>query len=527
MRRMTQTARVPRPRQALAEPAPPSGPAARVPDVVRRRLSPALLDPYAWPAALFVTLLAGLIRLNDLANPPGKMFDETYYATDAHWLWEKGFEWNEKDNTTGYVVHPPLGKWLIGLGEQVFGYNELGWRISAAVFGTLSVLLLTRIAMRMFGSVVLGCAAGLLMTFDGMHFVLSRVAMLDIFLMFFILAAFGALVLDRDQRRTRWLRFLADGGDPQARGRRSRPPGAVPWWRLAAALLFGCALAVKWSALAFTPVLVLLVLWWEAGARRSAGVRHPIRDTILDETGWLLAGLPLTFGVYLASWTGWLSTDGGYARHYLRDSGQDEPPFWGALRNLMQYHELAYGSHQAITEAHSYQSVGEWAPIQWLLLGRPVLFYRSESLPCGADKCMADVLLLGTPLLWWAFIPALLAAIWFGFARRDWRAGAVLAMTAAALVPWFFFPARTMFYFYALPAEPFLILAVVFVLGAAMSPPPGRPGDPDRQLFGAVMAGVFVLLVAVVFAYYHPIYTGGSLPYEDWSRRILLGNLWI
>jgi dolichyl-phosphate-mannose--protein O-mannosyl transferase len=301
----------------------------------------------------------------------------------------------------------------------------------------------------------------------------------------------------------------------------------VPWWRRAAAVLFACALAVKWSALAFAPVLALLVVWWEVGARRSAGVRHPIRDTVLDETGWLLACVPVTLAVYLSTWTGWLSTDGGYYRHHLRDSGQDEPAFWGALRNLIYYHEQAYGSHQAITSEHPYQSVGEWAPIQWLLLGRPVLFYRNSDPLCGADRCMADVTLLGTPLLWWSFIPMLLAAIWFAVARRDWRAGAVLAMTAAALVPWFFFPNRTMFYFYALPAEPFLILAVVFVLGALMTPRPGRPPDERRQLYGAVFAGTYVLLVVIMFAYYHPLYTGQSIPYDDWSRRILLGELWM
>ncbi|MEV4411519.1 phospholipid carrier-dependent glycosyltransferase [Catellatospora sp. NPDC049609] len=520
---MTQTVHVPRPRQATSVATP-------VPDVLRRRLSPPVLDPYAWPAALLVTLLAGLLRLNNLAHPPGKIFDETYYATDAHWLWEKGFEWNEKDNTAGYVVHPPLGKWLIGLGEQVLGYNEAGWRLATAVFGTLSVLLLTRIAMRLFGSMVLGCAAGLLLAFDGMHFVLSRSALLDVFLMFFVLAAFGALLRDRDQRRARWLRFVEDGGDPAVRGRAARPPHAVPWWRLATAVLLGCALAVKWSALAFVPVFVLLILWWEIGARRGVGVRRPIRDTLLDETGWLLSGLPFMLGVYLTSWSGWLSTDGGWGRHWLRDSGQEEPAFWGALRNLWNYHEQAYGSHQAITTAtnpHTYQSAGEWAPIQWLLLGRPVLFYRSEAPGCGAERCMADVLMLGTPILWWSFLPALGAAIWFGIARRDWRAAAVLAMAGAALIPWFFYPERTMFAFYALPALPFLILAVVYVLGAIMTSPPGRPPDANRQFTGAIVAGAYVLLVVVAFAYFHPLYAGESIPYDDWGRRLLLGDRWM
>ena len=51
-----------------------------------------------------------------------------------------------------------------------------------------------------------------------MEFVLSRTALLDIFLMFFILAAFGCLVMDRDQRRRRWLRAMEDGLDPTGPG---------------------------------------------------------------------------------------------------------------------------------------------------------------------------------------------------------------------------------------------------------------------------------------------------------------------
>ena len=160
---------------------------------------------------------------------------------------------------------------------------EFGWRFSAAVIGTLSVLLLVRIGRRMFRSTVLGCAAGLLLALDGFHLVLSRAALLDIFLLFFVLAAFGALVLDRDARRRRWARALDDGLDPSQPGRAGRPPTGWrtwPWWRLAAGVLIGCACAVKWSALYFVPVFALLVLFWEVGVRRSAGVRRPWRDTL-------------------------------------------------------------------------------------------------------------------------------------------------------------------------------------------------------------------------------------------------------
>jgi dolichyl-phosphate-mannose-protein mannosyltransferase len=138
---------------------------------------------------------------------------------------------------------------------------------------------------------------------------------------------------------------------------------------------------------------------------------------------------------------------------------------------------------------------------------------------------------VGTPILWWSFIPALAAMIWFGIARRDWRTWAIGVPVAAGLLPWFYYAiadGRTMFNFYALPIVPFLVLAVVYVLGAIMTPPGGMLGDRgDRQVVGAVVAGAYVLLVAICFAYFYPVFTGQLLPYQDWSGRMWLGPRWI
>ncbi|HEX2356258.1 MAG TPA: phospholipid carrier-dependent glycosyltransferase [Micromonosporaceae bacterium] len=517
--------------------------------VVRRRLLPfdARFDRYSWIATGAVVLVAAILRLVGLGHPKGKIFDELYYADHGWGLIDRGVEWNYEDNAPYYVVHPPLGKWLIGLGEWAFGYQdaenhidvrghivttspEFAWRISAAIAGVVSVLILTRLARRLFHSTTLGCAAGLLMALDGMHFVMSRTALLDIFLMLFVLAAFAALVMDRDARRKRWLTAMAAGLDPGRVGKAGRPPftfpGAVPWWRLLAAVLLGCALAVKWSAVWFVPGFALLALVWEAGARRSAGVRRPWRDAIIDEFGWFLLCGVLILATYLASWTGWFLTDDGYFRHWLADHDQSEPRVLGALQNLYQYHVEALRFHTGLGAHHKYQS---W-PWQWLLLGRPVAFYWSSTGNCGASNCAAEVVLIGTPVLWWSFLPALGGLAWFGISRRDWRAIAIGASVAAALLPWFYFAldGRTMFYFYALPAEPFLVLAVVYVLGAIMTPqratPPGRI---DRRLVGAVIAGSYLLLVAVCFAYFYPLYTGQLIPYADWSARMWLGGRWI
>jgi dolichyl-phosphate-mannose--protein O-mannosyl transferase len=380
------------------------------------------------------------------------------------------------------------------------------------------------------------------MALDGMELVLSRTAILDVFLMFFIVAAFGCLILDRDARRKRWLGALENGLDPTRTGRAGRlrfSLRAAPWWRLATGVMLGCACGVKWSAVWFIPVFVLLILFWEVGLRKTVGAVHPWRDTVLDEGAWILAMLAIVVAVYLATWTGWFISDVAWKRHYLRNElGRSEPPILGAIENLYYYHKDALGFHETLTAPHPYQS---W-PWQWLLLGRPVAFYWSNDLNCGAASCAGEVLLLGTPILWWAFVPALIGLAWFGVSRRDWRAGAMGAGVGASILPWFYFELsdRTMFYFYALPAEPFLVLAVVYVLGCLMkSPGVGRLGvegrvrtgftlpAAERRLYGTIFAGTFVLTVALCFWWYYPLFVGNSIPYEDWLRRMLLGNRWV
>ena len=128
-----------------------------------------------WIATGVVGVIAALLRLIGLGHPKTLMFDEIYYVKDAYALWHLGYEGNWANNSdaafasgdfsglsteAAYVVHPQLGKWLIGAGMEVFGpSSSFGWRVMPAIAGILTAILLTRLTMRLTRSPLLAACS--------------------------------------------------------------------------------------------------------------------------------------------------------------------------------------------------------------------------------------------------------------------------------------------------------------------------------------------------------------------------------
>src|SRR5690606_41744626 len=124
----------------------------------------------------------------------------------------------------------------------------------------------------------------------------------------------------------------------------------------------------------------------------------------------------------------------------------------------------------------------------------------------GGARCAPAVLGGGSPVLGWLSVAALVGMAGWWLVCRDWRAGAVLLAVAAGWLPWFAYPDRTMFVFYALPFLPFLVLAMVLALGLAMGDDDAGPDYlPGRRIFGGIVFGVVMLLVIIDFAYMYPV----------------------
>ncbi|MEP6852917.1 MAG: phospholipid carrier-dependent glycosyltransferase [bacterium] len=475
-----------------------------------------------WIVTAVITALAALTRFWNITGPSNKAFDEVYYATEAQEILRYGYE-----NNPGYifVVHPSVGKWMIALSSAVFGDNPTGWRVAPALAGTLSVLLIVRIARRMFRSNLLGGVAGLLLTVDGLSMVQSRVALLDIFLQLFLLAAFGALVIDRDQFRARLGRFVAEGGD----ARDSVPPLGPRPWRLTGGVLLGLACGVKWSAAWFLIAFVVLSLVWDRGAFKSAGARFP--TTAALRRSWLgaVGSLGLApLGAYLLTWVGWWAGENSINRHWAENHpGHGLTGHLPAtLRSLLDYHSEAYDFHTHLASPHVYQST----PWSWLVLGRGVLYAYTQTpagqdghRDCGATTCVREIVLLGTPFLSWAFVPVLLWLLWHWVTTRDWRAGAVLLAFVAGWGSWARYTDRTMFLFYMTPLMPFLVLGVTLALGVLLGPArvPSLRMLWYRPNWRMLLVAVYLAAVVTDFVWMFPIFADIPISLASWR-----GHMW-
>ncbi len=486
-----------------------------------------------WVGPVAVTVLAAVLRLVRLDRPDAIIFDETYYVKDALALLRFGYERNaiegandvilEQDGhwqaldifqpTASFVVHPPVGKWVIAAGEWAVGVTPEGWRLGVAILGTLSVLLLARIIRRLTRSDVVGTLAGLLLALDGLHIVMSRSALLDLSLSFFVLAAFGFLLIDRDAVRRRADAWTTLGlGRPGLLG----PGLGLRPWRIAAGIALGLACGVKWSGLWYVALFGLLCVHWDRQLRLQWGAGRPMLGVAVRDIGpALLSIVGVGLVVYLGTWAGWLLTDGGYDRQWA--AAHPGPSFVPeALRSLAEYHRAAWAFHVGLDSPHSYRS-SAWS---WPFMARPTsFFYETPEGACAAAKCSAEVLALGNPIIWWAGLLALFHNGWRAIAGRDWRSGALLVAYGAGWIPWLVFHDRTIFTFYAVVMVPYLVGMLAISLAALVG---GPAATRRRRRWGLAAAGAVLVLVVVTTWFFLPIWTGQPLPYEQWRWRMWL-----
>jgi dolichyl-phosphate-mannose--protein O-mannosyl transferase len=252
-------------------------------NILTKKIGPFLVRHKEWFILAIVIIGIFSFRLWRLAQPQEIVFDETYFAKFAQ---------NYLNHEEFFDIHPPLGKRIISLGIIVFGNNYFGYRIMSLILGTLFLLVIYLLAKEIFQKRVVAWIALSIFSLDGMFFVYSRTALIDIFTVFFY--SLSLLFFWKAIKKNSFSPLLIT----------------------LTGIFFGLAISVKWLVL---PGAILLAFW-------LAFKKRPL-DLILLTL--------VSLNVYLLGFVG-------------------QFPWHGWWLKVIEWHQQSWGYNIGLTEGHPY-----------------------------------------------------------------------------------------------------------------------------------------------------------------------------
>lgn len=401
--------------------------------------------------ALLVALAAQLLFTVHLDQPTRILFDEVHYVPAAQALIDLEGPRN--------VEHPLLGKELIAAGMLLLGDNPFGWRITATLAGTATVVAAFAFVWLLLGSMRAALIAALLAMLNQTLFVQARTAMLDVYLGAFLLWAMVLML---------W-------------AMRAPPERVLGRW-IGASVLMGLAVAVKWAAI---PYVALAGLAFVAIRLRDARLaKQPLSAAFSGNGQRHWAGLGLVPGLLIL---GLVSIATYLGTFYPAFFYANQPLTLGGL--FRQQFDM-YALQTQTLRPHTYQS--DWW--SWPLMLRPIwYFYEWDN---GAQR---GVLLIGNPVIMWGGLVAVLACFWAWFRSRALYPLAVALLWAASLAIYVVIPKSLGFYYYYHLSGLFLclVLAVAFHHFDA-----GRNKGREEWFAAAAL---------IAFMYFYPILAASPL----------------
>jgi dolichyl-phosphate-mannose-protein mannosyltransferase len=400
-------------------------------------------------------------------------FDEIYYVKSAEQYlhFQVPYEW----------THPPLGKLIIASGITIFGFNPFGWRIMGVIFATLMIPLVYVLGKKLFGTWIGAFASAFLLTFDFMHFTMSRMATVDTYVVFFSLASqLFFLIYVKNVLKSGW---------------------KTPVQPLFLAILFfALGFSTKWLVLyGFVAQLILLAA---LRLREVSKLKKSLSDKLYvftDPPFAAILGFLLLAGLV-------------YFLTYIPDMIAGRP-----VIDVLGLQGTMFDYHSKLTATHAFAS-SWWS---WPLMLKPLWLYVSY-LP---NNVKSTIVLLGNPAVWWVGFTGIIGMTIFALIKMARSAGKRLVkvgLPAIFIITFFFFQwfpyliiSRITFIYHFFVNVPFLCLAIAYFISKYWS------SKWMKLTAIAYFAGVVAL-----FALFYPVISG--IPASDsWIDSLKWLNGWI
>lgn len=447
----------------------------------------------------------------------GMYFDEIYHARSAYEMIHGLYTY---ENT-----HPPLGKILICVGIRLFGMNPFGWRIMGVLFGIAMLPFVYLFGKKMTDYTPLAATACALFAFDFMHLAQTRLATIDTYITFFVIAMYFFMYLYSkvsfyDTKLTQTFVPLGLSGLCMGLGVASKWTGVYA----------GLGLAVIFFALMLRRYREYLYAKQDI-AGSTAGIAH--RDIVKS----FKPCLQRTIGFCVEAFV--VVPVVIYTLAYIPfndNSGN------GLVRRMLDNINTMFSYHSTLEATHPYSS--SW--YQWPTMVRPIWYYSRII----DDNMREGISAFGNPLVWWIGIPAFLflgylivrkvqelyrvslspahgrgkhttAAPTDSISLSNAEFATALFLVVGYLaqyLPWVGVTRITFIYHY-FPSVPFVVLMIVFGLMQCKKKMQGRTFLIVLAVYVACTIGLFVL--------FYPVLTGQAIDYHFVAKYLRWFDSWV
>ena len=380
----------------------------------------------------------------------GTMFDEVYHGRTAYEFLH-GLPAYE-------TTHPHLGKILISLGILMFGMTPFGWRLFPALFGILIIPLMYFFVKRLFKDSFIATAATGLFVFDCMHYNLSRIATIDIFAAFFILAMYYYMY----QYFIKDSAYRSSGQNLQDKF----PPADVYTPLALSGISMAFAIATKWTGIYAGTGLAVLFIWYTI-------THFPKKQTFRLFLFCCLFFIAIPLIIYTLCFIPVVG--------YIQYDNLIDKTIQGTL-SMFDYHYNLEAEHYYSSPFY------EW-PFIWM----PLLDANDA---VSATKVSA-VSCMGNPVIWWAGIPCVFYVFFCWILKKDKKAGFLVIAYLAQYLPWMPIKRITFIYHY-FPA----ILFVILMMGYTML------DIKKRFSWGKKAITIYLVTAIICFFVFFPVISG-------------------
>ncbi len=371
----------------------------------------------------------------NIKSPATLNYDEYHYIPSARQFIQMTDNQNHE--------HPPLAKELIAIGIVLAGDGPVGWRIMSTIFGALTVIGLYLAALALFRNQLSALFVAFMSGFNNLLYVQARIAMLDTFMVAFIVLALGLGLCalfplktsPSDSHRSNHVRLLNASG-----------------------IMMGAAIACKWFAIVpWVGIWALLFVYrflsyWNISIGKepiptSLSTFYPLEQITCFKKwdfvrSWLLLPLITYYLTFLP---------------FLFISPEENESTYSLTDILFAFQENMWNRQISLSAFHSFLS--GWA--EWPLMLRPIWYYFKMD---PDRRWFQGVVFLGNPFVLWGGILALLYTGWDFFRTRSFSAFWILFSYGLFYFSWIVIPRKITFFYYYYPAALVFSFAWAYLL---------------------------------------------------------------